>query len=122
MSKSAPLEGRGIARSPYLRSLGQGSLTRRPASPPERLRDQELLANELSDDSWGAGIRSSPVGVVGYSMHGVTLLFLSFWALYHFGQVFWFFSIVIAAVGMISLYYAYAARGESAKSKTKRGG
>ena len=122
MSKSAPLEGRGIARSPYLRSLGQGSLTRRPASPPERLRDQELLANELSDDFWGGRNSILARRGVGYSMHGVTLLFLSFWALYHFGQVFWFFSIGIAAVGMISLYYAYAAWGESAKSKTKRGG
>jgi len=106
MLNSAPLEGRKGARSLYSLPLGpRESPTRRTVSPRQRL-NEELLANRSPDHS-GAGIQSSHLGAVGYLMHGFVLLFLSIWVLYHFGQVFWFLSIVIAAVGMISVYAAY---------------
>ena len=106
MSNSAPLEKRRVARSPSSRPLRPAPLTRRAVSAPQR-PSEELLTPDHS----GAGIGSSLPGAVGYVMHGFVLFLLSIWAFYHFGQVFWFFSIVIAAVGIISMYYAYAAWG-----------
>ena len=37
----------------------------------------------------------------------LALLLLSLWALSHFGQVFWFFSLVSAALGVNSMHSAY---------------
>lgn len=115
MAKSVPIQGRSIARSAS--PLGHLSVTRRRVNVGH---DHEFLSRYSSDDHSEAKNRSLLLGVGGYSNYWFALLFVWFWALYHFGQAFWFFSIVTGAVALISLYGAYAEYRESAKLKTKR--
>lgn len=65
-----------------------------------------------------AGRPSWGVGAFGYAIHGFALLLLSLWALSHFGQVFWFFSLISAALGANSLHSAYVVFKGTAKPKT----
>jgi hypothetical protein len=118
MLKSVPIQGPRIARSVF--PLGQASVTRRHVNAQHSLREQVLLSGNSSDNRTGAGSRSLLRDVAGYSFHGFGFLFLSFWTLYHFGQVFWFFSIVSAAVALISLRDAYTAFKGSRTPETKR--
>ena len=108
MSKAAPQQRRKIATARSSRSLGRARDARCGANPGFRRRDEELFADYPPVDSSPAGDRSSLLDMVAYVIHGFALLFLSLWALYYFGQVFWFFSTVMAAVGMFSLYDACA--------------
>jgi hypothetical protein len=92
MAKSVPIQGRSIARSasPH----GRLSVTRRRVNVGH---DQEFASRYSSDDHSEAKNGSLLLAVGGYSSYWFALLFVWFWAIYHFGQAFWFFSIVTGA-------------------------
>lgn len=58
---------------------------------------QEFVSRYSSDDRSEAKNGSLLLGVGGYSSYWFALLFVWFWAIYPFGQAFWFFSIVTGA-------------------------
>jgi hypothetical protein len=109
MSKAAPQQKREIATPPGSPSLAQASDARRGANARYSPVDLRLLAADSSNDSSAAANPSSFFDFLLYLIHGLALLLLALWALYHFGQVFWFFSTVMALIGMFSLHNAYAA-------------
>ncbi len=83
------------------------STIKRPAKPVSARTSDALLAGRPLADNAKARPPSWRVGAFGYAIHGLALLLLSLWALSHFGQVFWFFSLVSAALGVNSLHSAY---------------
>ena len=96
----------------------QSTVRKRPAKPVRARTPDALFASQASGDRPKAGNRSWRLDVFGYSIHGFALLFLSLWALSQFGQVYWFFSLVSAALGVNSLYSAYVFCKAAAKSQT----
>ena len=91
MMDLAPPRGHTIKQSP---------VRKRPAKSVRARTAYALFASQSLDNKPTAGKRSWRLDVFGYSIHGLALLFLSLWALSHFGQVFWFFSVVSAALGV----------------------
>ena len=100
----------------------QSTVGKRPAKSVREQAPDAFSAGQAAGGRPKAGNRAWRLDMFGYLIHGFALLSLSLWALGHFGQVFWFFSLVSGALGANSLYSAYvgfkrAAKG-SAKSKT----
>ncbi len=94
------------------------STIKRPAKPVSARTSGALLAGQPFPNNAKARPPSWRVGAFGYAINGLALLFLSLWAFSHFGQVFWFFSLVSAALGVNSLHGAHVLVKGAPKPKT----
>ncbi len=96
------------------RAIERSAVRERPIRPrtPDAPFASQSVDNKTTAERWWPG-----AGVFGYALHGFALLLFALWAAWHFGQVFWFFSLVSAALGLSSLHDAYASCS-AAKSRT----
>jgi hypothetical protein len=109
MVNLAPLQRRNMTNSRSSPSRAKASDARRGMNAPPSISDREVLADDSANDPSATANGFSFSDIVLSLIHGLALLFLSFWALYHFGQVFWFFSIVMTGLGMNSLHDGFSA-------------